>query len=146
MSSRSVCCILRLKTARLVRYMAACPLRGGVVCRHGLRDPQSVIRCMAGPLIRGMAVPVVRPQILKGHESVIRCMAVDGDRIVTGSSDKTVGVGAAGCLPSVVMLQSGQSVSSLLKVELRAPHWRPKSFSHFSLAHAHPQYACTLCY
>ena len=26
------------------------------------------------------------------HESVVRCMAVDGDRIVTGSSDKTVGV------------------------------------------------------
>ena len=61
-----------------------------------IQGPRAVIHCMTRPLIRRVAVPLVFPQILKGHESVIRCMAVDGDRIVTGSSDKTVGVGAAG--------------------------------------------------
>ena len=75
--------------------MATGSLYGGIVCSHRFKDHESVIRRMTRPLIRRVAVPLVRPQILKGHESVIRCMAVDGDRIVTGSSDKTVGVGAA---------------------------------------------------
>ncbi|XP_037094914.1 F-box/WD repeat-containing protein 7-like [Pollicipes pollicipes] len=60
-------------------------------------------------------LPLLAPKVLKGHDAVIRCMDVDGDRIVTGSSDKTVAVwsAAAGRLETRM---SGQSEVTCVQV------------------------------
>ncbi|XP_043190596.1 F-box/WD repeat-containing protein 7-like [Amphibalanus amphitrite] len=70
-------------------------LTGASLPVTGPGQPASLSRLYCIRHLAWTELPLPAPKRLKGHESVIRCMAVDGDRIVTGSSDKTVGIWSA---------------------------------------------------